>query len=99
MRMILTVPSVPPWTCKPLRLKGKAEPIAAWVVLGPHNRNTAIIQHPRGIEGLQARLVGREIELDLMHATYARVQAERRPHLITLLGAPGIGKSRLVRDF
>jgi len=83
----------------PLRLKGKAEPIAAWVVLGPHNRNPAITQHPRGIEGLRARLVGREIELDLMHATYARVQAERRPHLITLLGTPGIGKSRLVREF
>src|SRR5207302_815216 len=83
----------------PLRLKGKAEPIAAWVVLGPRDRNSAIIQHPRGIEGLQARLVGREIELDPMHATYARVQAERRPHLITLLGTPGIGKSRLVREF
>ena len=34
-----------------------------------------------------------------MHATYARVQAEQRPHLITLLGVPGIGKSRLVREF
>jgi predicted ATPase len=35
----------------------------------------------------------------LMHATFARVQAERHSHLITLLGTPGIGKSRLVRDF
>src|SRR6266581_6935663 len=34
-----------------------------------------------------------------MHTTYARVQAEQRPHLITLLGTPGIGKSRLVREF
>jgi predicted ATPase len=34
-----------------------------------------------------------------MHATYARVQAEKHSHLITLLGGPGIGKSRLVRDF
>src|SRR5205823_13743314 len=66
----------------PLRLKGKAEPIAAWVVLGAHNRNSAIIQHLGGIEGLQDRLVGREIALDLMHATYERVQAERRPQLI-----------------
>src|SRR5216684_7358820 len=83
----------------PLRLKGKAEPIPAWVVVDLHNHASAIMQHPRGIEGLHARLVGRTLELTLMHATYARVQAERHPHLITLLGTPGIGKSRLVREF
>jgi predicted ATPase/class 3 adenylate cyclase len=88
----------------PLSLKGKPEPIRAWVVqdfrrghdaTGPY----AIIQHPRGIEGLEAPLVGRDLELTLMHATFARVQAERHSHLITLIGTPGIGKSRLVRDF
>src|SRR5712691_2834498 len=83
----------------PLHLKGKAEPIHAWVVLDLQKSSSAITQHPRGIEGLEARLVGRTLELALMHATYARVQAEQRPHLITLLGAPGIGKSRLVREF
>lgn len=83
----------------PLHLKGKPEPIAASVVLGLRKPSPAIIQHPRGIEGRQARLVGRSLELTLMHANYARVQAERHPHLITILGAPGIGKSRLVREF
>ncbi len=83
----------------PLRIRGKAEPISAWVVLGLHNPAADVAQHPRGIEGLQAEFVGRALELALMHATYARVLAERRPHLITLLGAPGIGKSRLVREF
>ncbi|TMB92224.1 MAG: zinc-ribbon domain-containing protein [Chloroflexi bacterium] len=83
----------------PLRLRGKAEPISAWVVLGLHNDTSTITQHPRGIEGLQGCFIGRQLELELMHATYARVQAEKRPHLITLLGAPGIGKSRLVREF
>jgi predicted ATPase/class 3 adenylate cyclase len=88
----------------PLSLKGKPDPIHAWVVqdyrrgrdaTGPY----AITQHPRGIEGLEAPLVGRDLELTLMHATYARVQAEKQSHLITLLGGPGIGKSRLVHDF
>ncbi len=83
----------------PLHLRGKQEPVAAWVVLGEPRRSATITQHPRGIEGLQAPLVGRTLELTLMHATYARVQAEQRPHLITILGVPGIGKSRLVRDF
>src|SRR5215472_11028082 len=83
----------------PLRLKGKAEPISAWVVVDLHKQASTITQHPRGIEGLRARLVGRTLELTLMHATYARVQAERHSHMITLLGAPGIGKSRLAREF
>ena len=83
----------------PLSIKGKREPIHAWVVQGFRSHTSAIIQHPRGIEGLEAPLVGRDLELTLMHATYARVQAERNSHLITLLGAPGIGKSRLLRDF
>ncbi len=71
----------------PLHLRGKREPVAAWVVLGERRRSAMITQHPRGIEGLQAPLVGRTLELTLMHATYARVQAEQRPHLITILGA------------
>ncbi|HZR40627.1 MAG TPA: adenylate/guanylate cyclase domain-containing protein [Ktedonobacteraceae bacterium] len=83
----------------PLRLKGKPEPIAARVVLGLRKRIPAIAQHPRGIEGRQAPLVGRTLELTLLHASYARAQAERRPHLITILGVPGVGKSRLVREF
>ncbi|MBE3560705.1 MAG: AAA family ATPase [Ktedonobacteraceae bacterium] len=83
----------------PLYVKGKPEPLPTYVVLGPRQRTATIAQHPRGIEGRQAPLVGRTLELMLLHANYARVQAERRPHLITLLGAPGIGKSRLVREF
>ncbi len=83
----------------PLQLKGKRTPLNAWAVEGFHSRDLGIIQHPRGIEGLQAPLVGRDLELTLMHATYARVRDAHHSHLITLLGAPGIGKSRLVREF
>jgi class 3 adenylate cyclase/tetratricopeptide (TPR) repeat protein len=83
----------------PLRIKGKPEPLPAWVVLGAHERGSAITQRLRGLDGLQADFVGRTLELALMHATYARVLAEQRPHLITLLGTPGIGKSRLIREF
>ncbi len=82
-----------------IQLKGKTEPLPAYVVQRLHTRTTTITQHPRGIDGLQGQLVGRSLELTLMHTTYARVVAERNPHLITLLGVPGIGKSRLVREF
>lgn len=83
----------------PLQLKGKRSALNAWAVEGFRSRDLAIIQHPRGIEGLQTPLVGRDLELALMHATYARVRDSHHSHLITLLGAPGIGKSRLVREF
>ncbi|HVB72101.1 MAG TPA: adenylate/guanylate cyclase domain-containing protein [Ktedonobacteraceae bacterium] len=83
----------------PLNLKGKQELVAAWAVQGRRDVSRLYAQHPRGIEGQESPLVGRTLELTLIHTTYARVQAEQRPHLITLLGVPGIGKSRLARDF
>src|SRR3970282_1223160 len=43
-----------------------------------------------------APLVGREQELTLLWETLGRVTRERRPQLLTLVGVPGIGKSRLV---
>jgi len=42
-------------------------------------------------------LVGRARELELLHSVWGRVFEERRPHLVTLVGPPGIGKSRLCR--
>ncbi len=83
----------------PMHLKGKTEPLNSYVISGLRVRESVIAQLPRGIDGKQVTLVGRQLELTLMHANYARVQAERHTHLITLLGVPGIGKSRLVREF
>jgi class 3 adenylate cyclase/tetratricopeptide (TPR) repeat protein len=46
-----------------------------------------------------APFVGRDGELELLHNTYARAIRDRRAHLVTVFGEPGIGKSRLVREF
>jgi predicted ATPase len=43
--------------------------------------------------------VGRVREVGLLDATWERVELERRPHLITVLGPPGVGKSRLSAEF
>ncbi|WP_052890881.1 adenylate/guanylate cyclase domain-containing protein [Thermogemmatispora carboxidivorans] len=83
----------------PLQLKGKAEPSRAWVVLGLADEQPSSSLVARSRRGLLAPLIGRSLEMTLMHATYARVLAERQPHLITLLGPSGIGKSRLVHEF
>jgi hypothetical protein len=45
-----------------------------------------------------APFVGREAELTQIVATYERCSDERTPVVVTIVGAPGIGKSRLVRE-
>ncbi len=42
---------------------------------------------------------GREPELRLLRDAFDRSVGERACHLVTILGEPGIGKSRLVREF
>jgi hypothetical protein len=43
-------------------------------------------------------LVGREREVELLVGTLARARQQRSPELVTLIGVPGIGKSRLVGE-
>jgi class 3 adenylate cyclase len=72
--------------------KGKSEPVSAWRALAPASAT--------GERDLSSTpFVGRDRELDLLGATWERVVLERRPHLITVLGPPGVGKSRLTAEF
>ncbi len=75
--------------------KGKPEPLVAFRARRP--RTTVPVQ-ARGVAGLQAALVGRGRELRLLLDTFARSADDRRPHLFTLVGAAGVGKSRLVSE-
>lgn len=76
----------------PLHLKGKAQPVPAWRVTGaaPALDGAALRTAP---------LIGREDELDELRQSFRRVTRRQQLCLVTVLGAPGIGKSRLVRDF
>ena len=71
--------------------KGKAEPVAVWEARKARARVS--VERVGG-----APLVGREQELTLLRETLARVVREREPQLVTLVGVPGIGKSRLVYE-
>jgi class 3 adenylate cyclase/tetratricopeptide (TPR) repeat protein len=53
----------------------------------------------RGVPGLSAPMVGRDSELELLRSIYERVVRDRRPHLVTVYGDAGVGKSRLSREF
>src|SRR5829696_1973566 len=48
---------------------------------------------------ISAAFVGREFELELLQNTFSRVVRDNRGHLLTVYGEPGVGKSRLAREF
>jgi class 3 adenylate cyclase/tetratricopeptide (TPR) repeat protein len=78
----------------PVELKGIVEPVWAWRALSTDGTGGA-----RAPRALEAPLVGREAELDLLQNTYERALRDRRAHLFTIYGEPGVGKSRLAREF
>jgi class 3 adenylate cyclase/tetratricopeptide (TPR) repeat protein len=76
----------------PLELKGLDGPLRAWRVMEALDR-------PTRPAGPRAPLVGREAELELLANTFARTVRDERAHLFTIFGEPGVGKSRLAREF
>ena len=77
----------------PIELKGLDKPLWAWRAVGTSGSGGA---RPRTLE---APLVGRDAELELLSNTYDRALRDRRAHLFTIYGEPGVGKSRLAREF
>ncbi len=73
--------------------KGKVEPIAVWEAQTAHSRFGVDVAHEA-----RAELVGRERELRVVRDAFERARYERTPQLLTLVGVPGIGKSRLVYE-
>src|SRR5262245_32215622 len=74
-------------------LDGFATPVQVWRALGMSGRNG----RPVGV--LSVPIVGREAELELLRNTCERTVRDRRAHLVTIYGEPGVGKSRLAREF
>jgi class 3 adenylate cyclase/tetratricopeptide (TPR) repeat protein len=72
-----------------VRAKGFEETLPAWPVLALAPRSSR-----RTIP-----FVDRRRELRLLVETFERAQEARRGHMVTLLGEPGIGKSRVVEEF
>jgi predicted ATPase len=75
-----------------LTLKGKAEPIRAWRLF------RVLPDVPAFTRPIATPFVGRADELALLEAAFERVATASRCEQVTVLGPPGIGKSRLLRE-
>src|SRR5438105_5012591 len=78
---------------EPVVAKGKAEPVATWEALEARSRFGVDVARRSA-----APLIGRDREVELLAAALERAVGERTPQLVTLVGVPGIGKSRLLAE-
>jgi predicted ATPase/class 3 adenylate cyclase len=76
----------------PKDLKGLDGPLRAWRVVD-------MLDGPGRSLGPRAPLVGRDSELELLENTFNRSVRDRRAHVFTIYGEPGVGKSRIAREF
>jgi class 3 adenylate cyclase/tetratricopeptide (TPR) repeat protein len=75
---------------EPIQAKGKAEPVPVWQPLAARARG--------GLAPGHQPLVSRRAELALLQGILDGVRGSRAPQLVTIVGEPGIGKSRLVLE-
>jgi len=76
----------------PVEVRGRKDPLWAWRALRAYDGGRRALS-------LEAPLVGRDDELSMLENTYTRVVKNKRAHLVTIFGEPGVGKSRLAREF
>jgi len=76
-----------------VQVKGKADPVPVWRLEGARSRT--------GIEALRRAgtpFVGRQAELDLLKGLLEQTLPDRTVRLVTVVGEPGVGKSRFVSE-
>ena len=78
----------------PVELKGKSEPVPIWQPTAPKSRYGIAIE-----DMAETPFVGRDTELRLLVDTFDRVLREETTQLVTIVGEPGVGKSRLMQEF
>jgi class 3 adenylate cyclase/tetratricopeptide (TPR) repeat protein len=78
---------------EPLGLKGKAEPVEAFRLLAARGEGEGFARRS------DAPMVGRETELRRLQDAFDQAVRDRSCQLFTVLGAAGVGKSRLAAEF
>jgi class 3 adenylate cyclase/tetratricopeptide (TPR) repeat protein len=77
----------------PVEVKGKAEPLPLWRAKAARARYGSDFKRQ-----FKTPFVGRELEKPLLIATFERAAQQRSVQLVTIVGEPGVGKSRLIAE-
>ncbi len=78
---------------EPITAKGKSKPVQVWRAIAPIARFGSDV-----IRSLTTPLVGRETDLALLRSLFDKTANDREMQLVTVVGEPGVGKSRLVAE-
>src|SRR5262249_24678261 len=81
----------------PIRIRGRKEPIDVYMIMAVKPR--AFRLKARGIEGVETKMVGREIELRLLQEAFTLTVEDGETQVVTVVGEAGVGKSRLLFEF
>ncbi len=76
----------------PVLVKGKSEPLALW------RANAVRIRFGTDVHEHMTPFVGRELEKPLLIGIFERALQRRTVQLVTIVGEPGVGKSRMVAE-
>lgn len=81
----------------PVEVKGRLNRVGVYRL--ERARPPTLLRAARSINGMTVPFVGREREIDRLRDIMQTVQARSRPHMVTISGEAGVGKSRLVSEF
>jgi class 3 adenylate cyclase/tetratricopeptide (TPR) repeat protein len=76
-----------------IEAKGKPGGVPARRVL-----RAVSVMRPRGLRGMPSVFVGREADVAVLQDRYRSVVSAGEPHLISIFGEAGVGKTRLMRE-
>ncbi len=79
---------------EPVMVKGKPDPLPVWRAIAPRSRVTV-----DRVADARTPFIGRKYDLLALEALYRRALHERSVQLVTVVGEPGVGKSRLIVEF
>ena len=79
---------------EPVSAKGKADPLTLWHAKAARRRFGVDVEPVA-----RTPLIGRDDDLALLQSTYARTLRESSTQLLTIVGEPGVGKTRLATEF
>lgn len=76
-----------------IEAKGKPGGVPARRVL-----RAVSVMRPRGVRGMPSVFVGREADVAVLRDRYRSVVSADEPHLLSIFGEAGVGKTRLMRE-